>query len=174
LNDQKYPAAVTYPYIPENTYITETGTTPTGGIPLINVDEWEPPALENCELEEYNFLEKMTCKIQNSLLGLVIPSKESVKSLFGTLAAFQTKFPFGYVSAIMDTLEGIIAGVNESGAIALSLFGHTGNIDLSFWQNPVIVNGFTTSLGGIIHTVFLAVLLIVFLLWGLNYLHRIL
>ena len=124
--------------------------------------------------EEYNFLEKMTCKIQNSLLGLVIPSKEAVTALFGTLGAFQNKFPFSYVSAIKDTLTGIVAGVNESGAITLTLFGNSGSVDLSFWQSPVTVNGFLTSLGGIIKTVFLASILIVFLLWGLNYLHRIL
>lgn len=168
------PVSVTYPYLPAETYITETGTTPAGGIPLVNVDEWEPPALENCELEEYNFLEKMTCKIQNSLLGLVIPSKESVTALFGTLGAFQNKFPFSYVSALIGTLQGIIAGVNESGAITLTLFGHSGAVDLSFWQNPVTVNGFETSLGGVIKTAFLAAILVVFLLWGLNYLHRIL
>lgn len=168
------PVSVTYPYLPADTYITETGTTPAGGIPLVNVDEWEPPALENCDLEEYNFLEKMTCKIQNSLLGLVIPSKESVTALFGTLGAFQNKFPFSYVSALIGTLQGIIAGVNESGAITLTLFGHSGAVDLSFWQNPVTVNGFETSLGGVIKTAFLAAILVVFLLWGLNYLHRIL
>jgi len=169
----KYPYGLTYPYIPENTFITETGSY-TGGIPLINIDEWEPPALENCDDPIYNFLEKTTCKIQNSLLGLVIPSKESVTSLFGTLGAFQTKFPFSYVSAISSTLAAIRAGVNESNAISITIFGNTGNIDLSFWAAPVTVGAFETSIGGVIKLIMTFFLLLAFLFWALNYLHRIL
>lgn len=165
---------LSYPYDPPGTYISE-GTSPTsGGIPLVVVDQWQPPTLENCDDPAYNFLEKTTCKIQNSLLGLVIPSADSVNKLFGTFQQFQNRFPFSYVRSIFETLDNIKTGLNESATISIKVFGQSGNVSLAFWQTTVTIGGIETTIGATLKLILTFFLYIGFLIWGIGYLHRLL
>ena len=155
------------------TYVTQTAT-PAGGIPLVTVPIWTPPPPENCAAPGLSFLEVMACKIQNTLLGMFIPSSQSVTNLFGTFNAFQTKFPFNYVGAIGKTIESIRTSLNESATITVKVFGQQGNVSLAFWQTPVTLGGISTTIGATIKTILSFCLLLIFLNWGLGYLHRIL
>jgi len=164
---------LSFPYNPAGTYISE-GTNPAGGIPLVNVGQWTPPTLEDCDDPSYNFLEKTTCKIQNSLLGLVIPSAESVNNLFGTFQQFQNRFPFSYVNAIGTTLNTIRTGLNESETISIKVFGQSGNVSLAFWNTSTTIGGVSTTIGAVIKLILTFFVYVIFLIWGIGYLHRIL
>jgi hypothetical protein len=160
-------------YFPPDTYVGEGGQ-PYGAIPLVTVAKWQPPTLENCDDPIYNFLEKMTCKISNAIFGLVIPSEESVNNLFGTFQQFNTRFPFSYVNEILSTLKTISSGLNGTASITIKVFGQQGDVSLAFWNTPTNFYGQTTTIGGYFKILSSFFLYLLFLFWGLSYLHRIL
>lgn len=162
---------ISAPYYPIGTYVTETGT-PADGIPIIAIPQWIPPTLEDCTNPVYNFLEKTTCQIQNLILGSVIPSSESVNNLFGTFQQFNTRFPFSYVNEIFLTFNAVRSGLNESQNISINILGKQGNVSLAFWQSVVTVGGISTTIGAVIKLILTFFLYLIFLFWGINYLHK--
>jgi hypothetical protein len=164
---------LSYPFEISPTFISE-GSTPGGGIPPIVVSQWSPPTLEDCTVPTYSILEKFTCQIQNALLGLVIPSAASVNNLFAVFQTFQQKFPFSYVNEISTSFNTIRAALNESATISVKVFGQSGNISLAFWSQPATIGGVTTTIGATFKVILTFFLLLIFLAWGIGYLHRIL
>lgn len=164
---------LSYPFEISPTFISE-GSTPGGGIPPIVVSQWSPPTLEDCTVPTYSILEKLTCQIQNALLGLVIPSSASVNNLFAVFQSFQQKFPFSYVNEISTSFNTIRAALNESATISVKVFGQSGNISLAFWSQPATIGGVTTTIGATFKVILTFFLLLIFLAWGIGYLHRIL
>jgi hypothetical protein len=164
---------LSYPFEIEPTYISE-GSSPAGGIAPIVVSQWTPPVLEDCTIPTYSILERLTCQIQNALLGLVIPSSSSVNNLFAVFQSFQQKFPFSYVNEIATTFNTVRAALNESATISVKVFGQSGNISLAFWSTPATIAGVTTTIGATIKVILTFFLLLIFLAWGIGYLHRIL
>jgi len=164
---------LSYPFEIVDTYISE-GSTPAGGIPPLIVSQWTPPTLENCDLEEYSILEKLTCQIQNALLGLVIPSAASVNNLFGVFQTFQQKFPFSYLNEISSSFNNVRTALNESATISIKVFGQAGNVSLAFWSTACTIGGITTTIGATIKALLTFFLFLIFLAWGIGYLHRIL
>lgn len=157
-----------------NAYIMQSGAVNIGGFPLVGVDVWTPPTLEDCTDPSLSVLEAITCRIQNTLLGLVIPQASSVNNLIGTFRGISTKFPFSYVSAIAATLQNISAGINESASIPIKVFGQSGNLSLAFWSATTTIAGISTTIGAAIKLLLTFALILIFLFWGIGYLHRIL
>ena len=166
--DQSNNQIVTFNYVPPKTYITPNATLTPPVFPVVTL--WVPPTLADCS--GLDVIQTIVCNIQNTLLGMIIPTADSVNNLLLTFQQFQQKFPFSYVSAITTTLSNIRTGLNESATISIKVFGQSGNVSLAFWNSAVTIAGVATTIGAVLKLILTFFLLLIFLFWGIGYLHR--
>lgn len=148
---------------PDQTFLTEATSPPSAVFNPSVYGSWEMPAPEDCST--YDLLPKLVCEIKNTLVGIFIPSRTSLNELQRTFAQLANKLPFNYISAVGDTIAGVRAGLVETSGIQVTMFGNTGIVDLSFWEDNAI--------GATIKIAMMALLLLGFVFYAIKYLNRI-
>jgi len=123
------------------------------------------PAPENCDL--LTGVEKWLCKIQNTFVGIFLPSQTAIDGLNNALQALKLRAPFVYIDHAKNNLDQFSAGQTESdgiqfagdksGTINFEMFGETGSV-----HNLML---FVQSISGFF-------ILLIFLVWGMNFMKR--
>jgi hypothetical protein len=154
---------VSFNWEPANTFLTHNTPIPASAYTPVSGTDWELPAQEDCN--NYNDLtQKLLCNIRNMIEGIFIPSKSTLNNAQSTFSQFKNKFPFNYISAVVDMITAVHSGITN-GAITFTLFGAAGTVDLS----PLSDAGITP----LIYAAILFMVLLGFGFWGVNYLNRI-
>lgn len=151
-----------------NTWVKDSATP----VPLPFINPSIKPAqdaLQDCS--GFSGIEKVICDLKNFVVGAVLPSDEALTQIGGTLQALKTRAPVNYIGSISETLTNIYAGINESSGFSFSILGNAGVVDTSIFSIDL---GSGITIGGTIKIFLTFLLFIIFLAWGLNYMHRIL
>ena len=75
-----------------------------------------------------------------------------------------------YAAAISTTLSNIASGVNDSAAFSFALYGNSGTVNTTIFTQDL---GSGVTLGGTIKLILTFLVLMVFFIWGMGYMHRI-
>lgn len=129
----------------------------------------EQDAMEDCGA--YSGIDAVVCNFKNFIVGAFLPTDDALAQIGGTMDALKNKFPMNYASAISNTFSTITAGVDDDAGFSISLLGHTGAIDTSFFTQDI---GGGATLGALIKLVLTFLVFMIFLYWGIGYMHRIL
>lgn len=127
------------------------------------------PALEDCE--DYSGIDAIICNFRNFAVGAFLPTDEALGQIGGTMEAMKNKFPMNYASAISNTFSAITAGVDDEAGFSMTLLGNNGEVDTSFFTQDI---GGGATLGALIKLVLTFLVFMIFLYWGIGYMHRIL
>lgn len=152
----------------DKTYLTETASLVP---PWTASTGWIAPELADCS--GLTGVEKVACDIQNTLLGLVIPSQDKLDVLARTMAGFNEKFPLNYIKEIQDFFTDVQAGLDDDKAVSFAVFGQAGTMDATFWNTSVTIGGSAQSIGAIFKGFITAIFIISFLGWTLMFVKKI-
>lgn len=125
-------------------------------------------ALEDCGV--YSGIDAVVCNLKNFIVGAFLPSDAAINQFNSTMNGFKTKFPMNYAAAITDTLTAIGAGVSDTSGFSFNLYGNAGVVDTSFFAQDL---GSGVTIGGTIKLILTFLVFVVFLIWGVGYMHRI-
>jgi hypothetical protein len=125
-------------------------------------------ALEDCGV--YSGIDAVVCNLKNFIVGAFLPSDAAINQFNSTMNGFKTKFPMNYAAAINDTLTAIGAGVSDTSGFSFNLYGNAGTVDTSFFSQDL---GAGVTIGGTIKLILTFLVFVVFLIWGVGYMHRI-
>jgi len=126
-------------------------------------------ALEDCD--SYTGIDAVICNFRNFVVGAFLPSDEALAQIGGTMDALKSKFPMNYAAAISGTFATISSGVNDTATFTVSMLGHSGAVDTSFFTQDL---GSGITLGATIKLILTFLVFMIFLKWGISYMHRIL
>lgn len=129
----------------------------------------EQDALEDCGA--YSGIDAVVCNLKNFIVGAFLPSDDALSQIGATMDALKNKFPMNYAAAVANTFSTISQGVDDYAGFSLTILGHTGSVDTSFFTQDI---GGGATLGGIIKLVLTFLVFMIFLYWGINYMHRVL
>ena len=76
-----------------------------------------------------------------------------------------------YARAIGDSFSTITAGIDDDAGFSLTILGTSSSADTSFFSQDI---GGGATLGGMIKLMLTFLILMVFMFWGLGYMHRVL
>jgi hypothetical protein len=152
-----------------DTWITDTSTTtPPNGI--INPAAL-PPAASLVDCSGKTGVDLGVCQVENWLIGAFLPSQAAMDQFSNTMNAFKTKFPINYINTISTTFSAIYNGIDENAGLTIQILNVSHTINTSFFTTTL--PGQTFSLGGAIKIFLTFLLIAVFLIWGMGYMHRI-
>lgn len=129
----------------------------------------EQDALEDCG--EYTGIDAVICNFRNFIVGAFLPSDDAIAQIGGTMDALKNKFPMNYARAIGDSFSAITAGIDDDAGFSLTILGNSSSADTSFFSQDI---GAGATLGGTIKLMLTFLILMVFMFWGLGYMHRVL
>jgi hypothetical protein len=129
----------------------------------------EQDAMEDCGA--YSGIDAIVCNLKNFIVGAFLPTDDALAQIGATMNALKNKFPMNYAGAISQTFSTIAAGVDDDAGFSITLFGHTGAVDTSFFTQDI---GGGATLGGLIKLVLTFLVFMIFMYWGIGYMHRIL
>lgn len=129
----------------------------------------EQDALEDCG--EYTGIDAVICNFRNFIVGAFLPSDDAIAQIGGTMDALKNKFPMNYARAIGDSFSAITAGIDDDAGFSLTILGNSSSADTSFFSQNI---GGGATLGGTIKLMLTFLILMVFMFWGLGYMHRVL
>lgn len=145
--------------------------TGVGQLPLpqfITIPSYEIPATEDCST--YPLLERLVCEIRNTIKSIFLPSTEKITQLKDTFEIFKTKMPLNYVLATQSFFSNVRTGLNSEEELVVGILGTTSTIDFSFWETKAQVFGDSSkSFSTILKNVFSVIVILGFLVWGLNF-----
>ena len=126
------------------------------------------PMMEDCGV--YTGIDAVMCNFKNFIVGAFLPSNDALNQLSTTMSSFKNKFPMNYAAAISTTLSNIASGVNDSAAFSFALYGNSGTVNTTIFTQDL---GSGVTLGGTIKLILTFLVLMVFFIWGMGYMHRI-
>lgn len=126
---------------------------------------------EDCS--EMPLLEKMVCEIKNFAYSMIYPKPEDAIKLRRNFEQVKTRFPMSYIQVFRKSLSETRSGLSER-ALTISLFGNEGKIDFQGLNTEYYeFEGKSFDLAGLIKRITTAVLIIIFIIYALNYARRI-
>jgi hypothetical protein len=160
---------ISMPLLPfDNTWIKDSVSSAPASI-LNQATLPTQEALEDCDA--YSGIDAVVCRFKNFIMGAFLPSNDALAQISGTMDALKTKFPINYASAISSSFGTIAAQVDDNSGFTFSLYGNSGTADTSFFTQDL---GGGITIGGTIKLILTFFVFMLFLLWGLNYMHRVL
>lgn len=152
---------------PDDTWVSDNAGTPPASQIVQSILPTQD-ALEGCGA--YSGIDAVVCNLKNFIAGAFLPTNDAIDQLNSTMDGFKTKFPMNYANAITETLTTIGAGVSDTAGFNFTLYGHSGTVDTSIFSKDL---GSGVTVGGTIKLILTFLVLVVFLIWGINYMHRI-
>jgi hypothetical protein len=129
----------------------------------------EQDALEDCG--EYTGIDAVICNFRNFIVGAFLPTDDALAQIGGTMDALKNKFPMNYARAIGDSFSTITAGIDDDAGFSLTILGTSSSADTSFFSQDI---GGGATLGGTTKLMLTFLVFMVFMFWGLGYMHRVL
>lgn len=155
-------------YLTFDRCLTSIGyATPTSAIDIINQPDY--PAQEDCD--SLGTTDRLLCELKNFFKGLFFPSGAKVIELQNNINQVKQRFPFSYVAIWTDFAYNLNNGTST--AITLSFFNASSSVN--FTDIDISLDYGTESKGFLdrLRDIFQFVLIISFVVWGINYIKRI-
>lgn len=126
---------------------------------------------EDCS--EMPLLEKMVCEIKNFAFSMIYPKPEDSIKLKRNFEQVKTRFPMSYLQVVKNSFYETKSGISQR-SLTISLFGNEDEIDFQGLNTEYYeFEGESFDLARLIKRITTAVLIIIFIIYALNYARRI-
>lgn len=127
------------------------------------------PEMEDCSI--YSGTDKAFCEFRNFITGAFMPSDEALGQIGATMSSLKNKFPMNYINAISATFSNIKDNINDEAEISFHILGKEGVVNTDVFERDL---GGGITLGQSFKFIFTFIILVIFMYWGIGYMHRIL